>query len=53
MRKKKIKKEKQEELDARPMFKLKIDFKTTITVRSKAALEMWLQKYPNAEIIAA
>lgn len=31
--------------------KLRIDHKTIITVRSKHAMEMWLEKYPDATVI--
>jgi hypothetical protein len=31
--------------------KLRIDHKTTITVKSKAALNMWLVKYPDAVVV--
>ncbi len=31
--------------------KLRIDHKTTITVKSKAALNMWLVKYPDAIVV--
>jgi hypothetical protein len=31
--------------------KLRIDHKTVITVKTKAALEMWMEKYPDATII--
>lgn len=35
----------------RPTFKLRLDYKTVITVRSKDALEMWMKKYPNAKLV--
>jgi hypothetical protein len=31
--------------------KLRIDHKTIITVRTKAALNMWMEKYPEATVI--
>jgi hypothetical protein len=31
--------------------KLRIDHKTIITVRTKHAMEMWLEKYPDATVI--
>ena len=31
--------------------KLRIDHKTIITVRTKAALRAWMEKYPDAVII--
>ncbi len=33
------------------LIKLRIDYRTIITVRSKEALKMWKQKYPQAVII--
>lgn len=35
----------------KPIFKLKLDYKTVITVRSTDALEMWMKKYPNAKLV--
>ncbi len=32
--------------------KVKIDRKTTITVRTKEALRYWLSEYPSAEVIS-
>ncbi|HLG03196.1 MAG TPA: hypothetical protein VI731_06350 [Bacteroidia bacterium] len=34
------------------VIKLKVDYRTTIVVRSQKALEMWMGKYPNAKIVA-
>jgi hypothetical protein len=31
--------------------KLRIDHKTVITVRSKHAMAMWMEKYPGATVI--
>jgi hypothetical protein len=31
-------------------FKVKIDHKTIVTVRTKEALRYWLTEYPNAQI---
>jgi hypothetical protein len=31
--------------------KLRIDHKTIITVRTKHAMEMWMEKYPAAVIV--
>lgn len=31
-----------------PLIKLRIDYRTVITVRSKEALKMWKQRYPEA-----
>ncbi len=30
--------------------KIKIDHRTFITVRTEAALKMWLERYPNAKV---
>ena len=32
-------------------FKVKIDQRTTITVRTKEALKYWLSEYPSAKVI--
>jgi hypothetical protein len=34
------------------MFKVKIDHRTIITVRTKEALRYWLTEYPNAQILS-
>ncbi|HEU4716610.1 MAG TPA: hypothetical protein VFU15_02205 [Bacteroidia bacterium] len=34
------------------VIKLQVDYRTTIVVRSQRALEMWMEKYPNAKIVA-
>lgn len=44
-------KAKQKEEDTTPRYKLRIDGRTVITVKSKEALKMWKEKYPNAEEI--
>ncbi len=33
-------------------FKVKVDHRTVITVRTKEALKYWLTEYPNAKIIS-
>ena len=33
-------------------FKVKIDHRTVITVRTKEALNYWLTEYPNAQILS-
>tara|TARA_B100000809_G_scaffold86972_2_gene85477 strand:- start:11999 stop:12142 length:144 start_codon:yes stop_codon:yes gene_type:complete len=33
-------------------FKVKIDPRTVITVRTKEALSYWLTEYPNAQILS-
>lgn len=33
-------------------FKLQVDYRTIIVVKSKAALQMWMSKYPAAKLIA-
>ena len=45
MRTKKIK------IDNRPIFKVRIDYRTVITVRSLDAIKMWQEKYPEAKIL--
>ncbi len=32
--------------------KLQLDYRTMIIVRSKAAVAMWMNKYPDAKVIA-
>ena len=32
-------------------FKVKIDHRTVITVRTKEALKYWITEYPNAQIL--
>ncbi len=44
-------KTKKEVIDNRPKFKLQIDHRTTITVRSAGALKAWQEKYPEAKLI--
>jgi hypothetical protein len=39
-------------LEKTKFIKLKIDNRTIITVRSKAMLQSWLDKFPKAQIIA-
>ena len=38
--------------DTRPIIKLMIDYKTIISVRNKQALDLWMEKYPKAKVIA-
>lgn len=35
------------------VIRLQVDRKTVILVRNKKALGMWMQRYPNARVIAA
>ncbi len=44
-------KTKKEVIDNRPKFKLQVDNRTTITVRSEGALKAWREKYPEAKLI--
>jgi hypothetical protein len=44
-------KTKKEVIDNRPKFKLQLDNRTTITVRSEGALKAWKEKYPEAKLI--
>lgn len=32
-------------------FKLQLDYKTIIIVKSKEAVKMWLSKFPNAKLV--
>ena len=34
-------------------FKVKLDYKTTITIRNLEALDLWKEKYPNAKVIGS
>ena len=38
-------------LDNRPKIKIRLDNKTTVTVRSTYALKSWQERYPEAIII--
>lgn len=51
IKKMKIMKTKKEVIDTRPKFKLQIDTRTTITVRTAGALKAWQEKYPEAKLI--
>jgi hypothetical protein len=42
---------KKEVIDNRPKYKLQLDTRTTITVRSTDALKAWKDKYPEAKLI--
>ena len=53
MRKKFATKEIDESENKPPLIKLMIDYKTTIFVKSKASLESWLERYPNAKVLDA
>ncbi len=44
-------KTKKEVIDDRPKFKLQLDTRTTITVRSTGALKAWQDRYPDAKLI--
>jgi len=47
-----IMKTKKEIVDERPRFKVKIDYKTVITVRTMDAVKAWQQRYPEAKLVA-
>lgn len=34
------------------IIKLQVDYRTVIMVKSQKALEMWMEKYPNAKVVA-
>lgn len=38
--------------DNRPRYKVKIDYKTIITVRTMEAVKAWQQKFPSAKLVA-
>jgi hypothetical protein len=38
--------------DNRPKIKIQLDYRTTIIVRTKNALESWLSKFPEAKVIS-
>jgi hypothetical protein len=44
-------KTKKEVIDNRPKFKLQLDSRTTITVRSEGALKAWKDRYPEAKLV--
>lgn len=37
--------------DNRPRFKVQIDYKTVITVRTMEAVKSWMQRYPAAKMV--
>jgi len=37
--------------DTRPRFKVQIDYKTVITVRTMEAVKSWIQRYPAAKLV--
>ena len=37
--------------DIRPMFRIRLDYKTIITVRSLEIVNRWLEKYPHAVVV--
>jgi len=43
---------KKEVVDTRPRYKVQIDYRTIITVRTMEALKSWQQKYPEAKLVA-
>jgi hypothetical protein len=38
-------------VDNRPRFKVQIDYKTVITVRTMEAVKSWIQRYPAAKLV--
>ncbi len=44
-------KTKKEVIDNRPRFKVQIDTKTVITVRSMNAVKSWIERYPAAKVL--
>jgi hypothetical protein len=43
---------KKEKIDNRPKYKIRLDHRTIITVRSMDAFKMWQEKYPEAKLVA-
>lgn len=43
---------KEEVVDTRPRYKVQIDYRTVITVRTMEALKSWQQRYPEAKLVA-
>lgn len=37
--------------DNRPRFKVQVDYKTIITVRTMEAVKSWIQRYPAAKLV--
>jgi hypothetical protein len=37
--------------DNRPRFKVQLDYKTVITVRTMEAVKSWIQRYPAAKLV--
>ncbi len=33
-------------------FKVKLDYKTSITIKNLEALDLWKKRYPNAKVVA-
>lgn len=42
---------KKEEKELQPNIKVRLDYKTVITIRDIRKLAFWKEKYPNAEVI--
>jgi hypothetical protein len=38
-------------VDDRPRYKVQIDYKTIITVRTMEAVKSWIQRYPLAKMV--
>ncbi|MEN8137685.1 MAG: hypothetical protein ABFR62_04560 [Bacteroidota bacterium] len=32
-------------------FKVKLDYKTFITIKDKSAIDLWKDRYPNAKVV--
>ena len=43
---------KKEIIDTRPRYKVQVDSRTVITVRTMDAVKSWQQKYPEAKLLA-
>ena len=38
-------------IDNRPIIKIQLDHRTTITVRTMNALNVWKERYPEAKVV--
>jgi len=51
MKTKNIKKKVKEAGEKIKHFKVKLDYKTSITIKDLGALDLWKEKYPNAKVV--
>ena len=43
---------KKDEKELQPNIKVRLDYKTVITIKDMEKLAFWKEKYPNAEVIS-